>query len=114
MKNYYKIMLGKKSMYADECLKEGFIGVDFGIEEDLTGKLPEDWRQFNHKYIPIYLNKFPDKSKVAAGLACGMLWTISKGINIGDTVLCPNGRGSFLVGEVISDYSYHAGEILPH
>jgi restriction system protein len=29
------------------------------------------------------------KSKVSAGLACGALWTISKGIKIGDIVTVP-------------------------
>ncbi len=114
MRNYYKIMLGKKSMFAEECYREGFIGADFGIEEDLREKLPEDWKHFNQKYIPIYLAKFPDKSKVAAGLACGMLYTISKGIKIGDIIISPNGKGWFLFGEVTSDYLFAPGEILPH
>lgn len=35
MKSYYGIMLGAKSMYADECLKGDFIGADFGIDFDL-------------------------------------------------------------------------------
>ena len=41
MKRYYRVMLGKGSLYADECKKDGFMGADFGIEQDLTGKLPE-------------------------------------------------------------------------
>lgn len=101
-------------MFAEECYREGFIGADFGIEEDLREKLPEDWKHFNQKYIPIYLAKFPDKSKVAAGLACGMLYTISKGIKIGDIIISPNGKGWFLFGEVTSDYLFAPGEILPH
>jgi restriction system protein len=76
--------------------------------------LPENWRVFNQQFIPVYQQKFPDKSKVSAGLACGALWTISKGIQVGDIVLCPNGSGSYLVGEVLDSYSYHAGEVLPH
>jgi restriction system protein len=46
-------MLGGKSIYADECYKGNFIGADFGIVGDLTNDLFEDWRVFNHKYIPI-------------------------------------------------------------
>ena len=107
-------MLGKGSVYADECKRDGFIGADFGIEQDLTGKLPDEWRVFNKEFIPVYLKKYPDKKKVAAGLACGFLWTISKGIRQGDMVLSPNGQGSYYVGEVISDYFYKPGEILPH
>jgi len=107
-------MLGKRSIHAEECYKGNFIGADFGIETDLTGKLPENWRDFNKNFIPLYLQKNPDKSKVSAGLACGALYTVTKGIQNGDIVLCPNGTGSYLVGEVLDTYSYHAGEILPH
>jgi restriction system protein len=101
-------------MYADECYKDQFIGGDWGFDIDLTGKLPENWRDFNKEFIPYFLKKNPDKSKVAAGLACGMLHTICKGIKIGDIVLCPNGSGAFYVGEVTENYSYVSGGILPH
>ena len=65
MKSYYRVMLGKKSVYAEECFTGNFIGVDFKIAEDLTGKLPEEWRAFNKKYIPVYLATHPDKTKIA-------------------------------------------------
>ena len=32
MKSYFRIMLGRGSVHADECHKGGFIGADFGIE----------------------------------------------------------------------------------
>jgi restriction system protein len=114
MKRYYRVMLGKGSLYADECKRDGFIWADFGIEQDLTGKLSEEWRAFNKEFIPIYLKKYPNKKKVAAGLACGFLWTISKGITRGDTILSPNGEGSYYVGEVTSDYYYVPRSTLPH
>jgi restriction system protein len=114
MKNYYRIMLGQKSIYADECFKGNFIGADFGLEIDLKNKLPDNWKTFNHEFIPIYLQNRPEKTKVAAGLACGALWTVCKGILKGDIVLCPNGSGSYYVGEVLDEYSYHPGQILPH
>lgn len=114
MKNYYRIMLGQKSVFADECFKGSFIGADFGLEVDLKNKLPDNWKTFNHEFIPIYLQNRPEKTKVAAGLACGALWTVCKGILKGDIVLCPNGLGSYYVGEVLDEYSYHPREILPH
>jgi restriction system protein len=114
MKNYYRVMLGKKSIHAEECLAGNFIGADFGINQDLTRKLPDEWREFNKEFIPIFLNNHPDKTKIGAGLACGMLWTISKGIKIGDIVLCPDGGGRLRVGEVCGDYFYLSGSILPH
>jgi len=107
-------MLGKKSVHAEKCYKGNFIGTDFGIDIDLTGKLPENWREFNQKFIPIYLQKHSGKSKISAGLACGQIHTVSKGIQNGDIVLCPNGTGQYFVGEVLDSYSYHPDEILPH
>jgi restriction system protein len=114
MKGYYRIMLGPKSVYAEPCFAGGFIGADFDIHQDLSGKLSDQWRDFNKQFIPIYLKGHPDKSKVTAGLACGALWTIAKGINKGDIVLSPDGKGSYRFGVIESDYYYASGEILPH
>lgn len=107
-------MLGQKSIHAPECFAGNFIGADFEIPQDLKNDLPEDWRTFNKKFIPIYLASHPDKTKIGAGLACGGLWTVSKGIKKGDIVLCPDGLGQYRVGEVNGDYFYFPGEILPH
>ena len=107
-------MLGQKSVYAAECFAGNFIGTDFGIDQDLTNKLPEEWRVFNQEFIPMYLAKYPDKTKIGAGLACGVLWTVSKGIKKGDIVLCPDGSGRYRLGEVHGDYTYEPGKILFH
>lgn len=113
-KRYYRVMLGRQSVHAAECLAGGFIGADFGIEQDLSGQLPDEWRQFNAAFIPVFLDGHPDKSKIAAGLACGALWTVAKGIRAGDVVLCPDGTGQYHVGEVQSGYHYAPGQVLPH
>lgn len=113
-KNYYRVMLGKGSIFAADCQQGSFIGVDFLMDIDLNGRLPNNWQEFNREFIPIYLQKNPGKSKIAAGLACGALHTIARGIQQGDVILSPNGKGSYLAGEVTSEYSYHPGQILPH
>jgi len=114
MKNYYRIMLGRKSIYAEEAYKGNFIGAGWFENIDLTNKLPENWRDFNKAMIPVYLEESPEKSKVAAGLSCGFLHTIAKRIQINDIVLCPDGKGAYFVGEVTSDYIYQKSGILPH
>jgi restriction system protein len=113
-KSYYRVMLGEKSMFAEQCFAGGFIGTDFEPNQDLTNDLPDDWRRFNQKFIPIYQKIHPDKNKISAGLACGALWTVSKGINQGDLVLCPNGGGRYHIGEVSGQYRYEPGQILFH
>lgn len=107
-------MLGKKSIHAEEAHQGNYIGAGWLPDVDLTNKFPDNWREFNKEYIPIYLAQNPDKTKVSAGLACGMLHTISKGILKGDVVLCPSGKGDYLIGEVVGDYEYEKGEVLPH
>lgn len=113
MKSYYRIMLGKKSMYAAECFAGNFIGI-YDINQDLTGQLPDEWRAFNQKFIPVCLAERPEKTRIGAGLVCGCIWTVAKGIQSGDVVLCPDGTGHYRVGEVCGDYYYTPGEILYH
>jgi restriction system protein len=114
MKDYYRIMLGRQSVHAAECFAGNFIGTDFEIKQDLTNHLSDDWRVFNRAFIPQFLAVHPDKNKISAGLACGALWTVSKGIKKGDVVLCPDGSGQYRIGEVSGDYYYAPDEILPH
>ena len=114
MKSYYRVMLGQRSVHAEECFNGKFIGTDFDITQDLSKKLPEEWRAFNKEFIPVFLAAHPEKTKIGAGLACGALWTVSKQIQNGDLVLCPDGTGKYRVGEINGDYYYEPGKILPH
>ena len=47
MKNYFRIMLGKQSAYAPECLAGGFIG----LEDDI--KLRRAFRGAEYRVLPI-------------------------------------------------------------
>lgn len=112
--SYYRIMAGAKSVFAQAFLEGGFIAANWSIDQDLTDDLPDDWHEFNHRFIPVYLKALPEKSKISAGLACGMLHTICKGIKPGDIILTPRGDGNYLVGKVISDYYYVPSGELSH
>ena len=114
MKQYNRVMLGKGGKYAKMCRLEGFIGSEFEVMQDLSDSLYENWRDFNKKFIPQWMTIFPDKSKTAAGLVCGFTWTIIKGLQIGDIVLCPSGEGYYYVGTISSDYYYVPNSDLPH
>jgi restriction system protein len=114
MKAYNRVMAGPKSMYATQCFGEGFIGVDYEIPLDLTDQLPENGREFNRQFVPIYMATHPNRSRIAAGLACGFVWTMSKGLRQGDIIITPNGERRYRAGEIISDYFYAPGNVLPH
>lgn len=107
-------MLGRKSAHAEEAYKGNYIGAGFIKDRDLTNHLSDNFRDFNQEFIPIYLEQNPDKTKVSAGLRCGALWTIARGIQNGDIVLCPDGKRNYHVGEVTGNYEYHKDESLPH
>lgn len=114
MKQYNRIMLGEHGKYFKHCFEHHFIGVSFLPDTDLkaTPCTQEGiWRQ---KMIEEYLNKHADKSMQTARNSIGFLWTVCFGLKIGDIILTPNGNGSYQVGEIKSDYTYHPNEILPH
>lgn len=103
-RSYYRVRLGEGAAYAEQCFAEGFIGVHWGFTEDLSGQFSENYRDFNARFRPVYLERHPGKSVVAAGLACGMLWTLGYAMNVGDIVLSPGPDGRFAIGEISSEY----------
>ena len=114
-KSYYRVRLGKGHKNADKCYQGEFFGVlDAGIFGDLSYDLPEDRNVFIEKFRSKFLERNPTKTKGAATRACGTNWNVSKGIKTGDIVLCPNGKGKYWIGEVISDYLYEADSFFPH
>lgn len=111
---FFRVMAGKKSAYFEDCFKKGYIGVNFNLDIDLTNDLPENWKDFNKKYIPIYLENNPGKAKVTAGLACAAIHTMSKSLKIGDYVLTNDGSGKYYFGKIVSDYKYYPDRPLIH
>lgn len=114
MPNYYRVMMGAGSKHIQECLAGNFIGIDYKIPQDLTSDLTEDWREFNQKFIPVFLQNVPGKTKVAAGLAMGAVHTVCKGIQEGDFILSPDGESYYHIGEVVGPYFYQPNTSLPH
>jgi restriction system protein len=114
MSTSYMVRLGTQGMHLPMCLEEGVIGVDFDIHEDLTGRFPDEWREFNAAFIPKWLEASPGKTKIAAGLSCGQLWTLGRGISDGDIIITPDGAGHYRAARVTGPYQYCEGGPLPH
>lgn len=114
MRNYYRVILGKKHVHADMCFAGGFIGVHDDGSGDVSKHMPTDFRSFNQRYSPNISEENPTWSKIAVGLACGVLWRISGEMKAGDVVMCPDGAGNYRVGELTGSYYYVEDETLPH
>ena len=91
MTKFYKISLGKQGAHAAEARAGGWVGVGWFPAIDLTGRFPDEWREFNKTFIPVFLESGEGTSKVAAGLACGMTWTVCHAMQEGDYVIAPKG-----------------------
>jgi len=111
---YNRIMPGRKSVDYQKCIDGGFIGVDFFSNHDLTNDIHKDFKSFSEQYRPVFLKNRPEKTKVAAGLACGSVWTVCCDLQKGDIVLCPDGSGEYAVGEITSNYYYVKDDSLNH
>lgn len=114
MKSYYRVMLGQGSSHAQECFDNGYIAAGFVFGIDLTNRLTDDAWKFRQEFIPIQREQFPDKSKAGAAANVGSLWRICKGFQVGDVVLCPDGRGSYRAGEITGGYVFDPDSPLPH
>jgi restriction system protein len=110
----YFVRLGRQGAFVQDALDRGYIGVDYSMIDDFTGKFPDGWTDFNKRYIPRYLELNPGKTKVAAGLACGTIWTIGAGILEGDYVVTPSSTGTLHIGRVAGPYAFVPGSELPH
>ena len=115
--SYFKIMLGKGSIYAKECLENGYVGVGWFADTSFLNQDMTEYRKlrdFNDRWVPEYLKQNPTKSKVTAGLACGSAYTVCFDMNIGDFVIAPKGDGSYAIGTVSGNYEFVKGASLPH
>jgi len=114
MTRYRRIRLGRGGQYRNECLEQGFVGLDYDMNIDLTGRFPSEYREFNAEFVPIMVSANPGMSKVAAGLGCGAIWGLCGRLEEGDIVLTPDGDGNEIVGRIAGPYTYVAGAVLPH
>ncbi|MDQ0118455.1 restriction system protein [Pseudarthrobacter defluvii] len=105
---------GRGGQFADEMIRDGYIGVDFIGDYDIRPHLGGGAEVFRGAMNSVYLGMYPDKTKVAAGLAMGNLWAASEGIAVGDLVLAPKPDRTYQYGIVAGGYEYHPGTELPH
>ena len=57
-REYYRLMLGRKSIHAELCFSENFVGLDWFPDTDFAGEFTDNWKiliksmfQFNKNRI---------------------------------------------------------------
>jgi len=111
---YRRIRLGKGGAQRAECIEQGYVGLNYGLREDLTGKFPPRWRDFNAVFVPQLVENDPSLSKIAAGLGCGSIWTLCYEMSEGDFIFAPDDDGDLAVARITGPYIYAPGTELPH
>lgn len=114
MKQYNRIMLGKGGKYINECLKDGFIGVDFIRNMDMTATFFNDESVWRKQLMKTFLEAFPEKSAGTARNSIGFLWTVCFGLKEGDIVIASDGHGNYHVGTITGGYFFVKNTNLPH
>ena len=106
---YMRLRTGVDHRWFDAFYVGNYVAVSFGLDIDLSDSLFENWRDFNKKFIPEILKRYPSKSRVAAGLNCGVIWTLCKGMEKDSIVLCQDKDKDYHVCKIISNYYYNDG-----
>jgi restriction system protein len=114
MTRYFRVSLGEQGKDSGLALKEGWIGTGWLGDLDLTNELPETHALFRKKFNPIILESGEVGNPIAAGLACGMTFTVAAYMQPGDIVLSGKRNGDFQVGKVTGPYYFAKGQPQPH
>jgi len=110
---YKRLRTGRTHQWFKMFRENNFVGVSYGLETDISADLFENWRDFNKKYIDKIIDlSGGTKSRVGAGLNCGVIWTLSKGIEIGNVILCQDENKNYHACKVTSNYYFSEEE--PH
>jgi restriction system protein len=114
MTTAWVVRQGRGGQFADEMIRNGYLGVDFIGDYDIRPHLGEGAEVFRGAMNSVYQEMYPDKTRVSVGLAMGNLWAASEGIADGDLVLAPKPDRTYQYGVVTGGYEYHPGMDLPH
>lgn len=114
MATTWVVRLGRGGQFAEDMIEAGYLGVDFIGDYDIRPHLGGGAEVFRGAMNSIYLEMYPEKSRIAAGLAMGNLWAACEGISEGDLVLAPKPDRTYQYGIVTGGYEYHPGTDLPH
>lgn len=114
MTRYFRVSLGEQGKDAAQALTEGWIGTGWLANLNLSYDLPDTHALFRKKFNPIILASGEVTTPIAAGLACGMTYTVAAFMQVGDIVISGKANGDYQIGKVIGPYYYAKDQPQPH
>ena len=97
MNNYYRVVLGRKNAFAQQCFQEGFVGVDYNLP-DLSGFSSLSNEAFYDAVSEELFNSLPNATKVSNSLGTGVVNKLARRMRIGDFVICHMGDRTYRDG----------------
>lgn len=113
MSKIFKVLLGSGHDMVETAVSEGWVGVGWLGELDLTGRFPDTLSDFKTEFMSL-LGGEDKGSKISASNACNALYVIGRQMRDGDIVITPSGRGTYLLARPNGPYFYVQNETLPH
>lgn len=107
-------MLGQAHSLAQDAYINGYIGVNYGFENDLSSYVETDRDTFRSYAKEMFLEKEPERSNISIGLSTGTVWTLIHDMKQGDIIISPNGQGSYYIGIITSPYIYVSDQHYNH
>lgn len=108
-RNYWVVRMGAGEIFVEAALQQGFIGVGWLREKDLSSFLQLGVRDFHEKFDPVLRLEDSERSKQAIGLNIGNLYAFCCMMQVNDIVIVPEtSKQCFHMGTIISGYQYDA------
>ncbi len=111
---YYRVRPGNSIQQERECLEKGFVGLNYGINRDLSAYLYMKQLPFREKFAPEYYMKYSNLTMADARSAMSKLWYFCCNLEIDDTIISYFSDGLIRVGIVSSPYFYVPDSSIPH
>ena len=106
-RNFWVVRMGREEAYVEAGLQQGFVGVVWLRDKDLTPFLKLGEREFREKFSAALRAEDAERSKLAISQNTGNLYTFCCLMQVNDIVIVPEtSKQCFHVGTIVSGYQY--------
>ncbi len=111
--SYFRIQPGDGNIFSADFFRQGFIGIDFLEDEDLSIPVKDSKKNgeslLRNYCKDMYTRKkgvYKKETSRSINMASGKIVNFCLNIKIGDIVLCPDDCGNYALGKITGGYKY--------